>query len=59
MDNGLSSGVKHGKMIKHLRRWLSIDGCFRVVTSKYFGLAYYRPRLDDTEPQSSVLETAI
>jgi len=29
------------RMIKHLRRWLSIDDCLKVVTSKYYGLAYY------------------
>jgi len=29
------------RMIKHLRRWLTTEDCLRIVTSKYFGLAYY------------------
>jgi len=29
------------KLIKHLRRWLTMDKGLKVKTSKYFGIAYY------------------
>jgi len=48
------------KLIKHLKRWLKFDGCLKVVTSKYFGMACYgSPVLDDTGAHKYPLEKTV
>jgi len=55
VDTILSKTAYIIKLVKHLKKWLNIDDCLKVATSKYFGLAYYGAALWMTPGLSSNL----